>query len=102
MYGAWLREKLRLPENMIGARWIVEEGRTGRTEDYDDEEESEHAEEAKDSHNERGASHLTTESLNIDAQEEALPVLDFNRRKSNSNSSYKQIDIRSSNVHVTL
>lgn len=99
-FGAWLRAKPRPTENRIGERWIIEEGCTGRAEDYKDKDATEQTEDTEELHRSCVPSQLNTKSLNIETQDDAVPTLDYKRRRSNSSSTETQTDINSLNEQV--
>lgn len=91
-FGAWLRAKLRPPENSVGTRWLVEDG-AGKTEDYNDSDNGLQTDES----GERAINESKvgrTGNPNKAIQEDTPPTMDFKRRRSSDSPLEKRTELR--------
>lgn len=80
-YGPWLRAKIRQSENMLGAKWIVQEGRPGISEELTETEEEGPSVEAGVLMTNPDPSPSSKGERSWEAQQETIPTVDFKRRR---------------------
>lgn len=97
-YGAWLRASLRQQENLIGSRWIVEEGCSGRSEPNasDDQGDIQNGDEGSSKNSDTNP--LRGIAPNSDTLEESPPTLDYKRRRSSPSALELQNNLRHRNI----